>query len=98
MAAAGVAQAGGTLIALPQRLTMSDASAELARLAPLLQAATEPVIDASPLQTLDTAAIALLLACQRQAASQGRVLRVTGAPAKLDQLAQLYGVQALLGL
>ena len=85
-------------IALPQRLTMSDAAAELARLGPLLQAASEPVIDASALQVLDTAALALLLACQRQVRARGLELRLTGAPRKLAQLAQLYGVEALLAL
>jgi phospholipid transport system transporter-binding protein len=87
-----------TPIALPERLTMSEARATLARLEPLLAAAAEPVIDASALIELDTAAVALLLDCQRQAHARGRVLRVTGAPAKLSQLAQLYGVDVLLGL
>ena len=87
-----------TPIALPQRLTMSEASAELARLQALLQAAAEPVLDASALQVLDTAAIALLLACQRDAAAAGRCLRVANAPPKLGQLARLYGVDTLLGL
>ena len=85
-------------IALPQRLTMSEASAELARLQPLLQAAAEPVLDASALQDLDTAAIALLLACQRDAAAAGRSLRIDKPPPKLGQLARLYGVESLLGL
>ena len=87
-----------TPIALPQRLTMSEASAELARLQPLLRAAAEPVLDASALQQLDTAAIALLLACQRDAAAAGRRLRVDNPPPKLGQLARLYGVESLLGL
>jgi phospholipid transport system transporter-binding protein len=47
---------------------------------------------------LDSAAVALLLDCQRQALARGKTLRVTGAPAKLGQLARLYGVEALLGL
>ncbi len=85
-------------LTLPVRLTMSDVSAELARLQPLLQAADDPVLDASALQDLDTAALALLMACQRQAGAAGRALRVTGAPPKLGQLARLYGVEALLGL
>jgi phospholipid transport system transporter-binding protein len=53
-------------------------------------------LDASPLRELDSAAIALLLACQRQARSQGRDLPVIGMPPKLRQLAQLYGVDGLL--
>ena len=87
-----------TTVALPQRLTMSEAAAELTRLQPLLQAADEPVLDASALQALDTAALALLLACQRQAAAGGRTLRLDNPPAKLSQLARLYGVESLLGL
>ena len=87
-----------TPIALPERVTMAEARATLARLRPLLAAADEPVIDASALVDLDTAAVALLLDCQRQAQAHGRALRVTGAPAKLGQLARLYGVEALLGL
>ena len=42
--------------------------------------------------------MALLLDCQRQAQDRGKTLRVTGAPAKLGQLARLYGVAELLGL
>ena len=87
-----------TPISLPERVTVSEARATLLRLQPLLAAADEPVIDASALQDLDSAAVALLLDCQRQAHARGRTLRVTGAPAKLGQLARLYGVEALLGL
>jgi phospholipid transport system transporter-binding protein len=87
-----------SVIALPARLTMGDARAALAALAPHLQASDAPVIDASPLQDLDTAAVALLLECRRQAAAAGRTLQITGAPPKLAQLAQLYGVAPLLGL
>ena len=87
-----------TAIALPERVTMAEARATLAHLQPLLAAADEPVLDASALQDLDSAAVALLVDCQRQALARGKTLRVTGAPAKLGQLARLYGVEALLGL
>ena len=87
-----------TTIALPARVTMNDARATLAQLQPLLQAADAPVIDASPLVELDTAALALLLDCRRQVLARGVALRITGAPPKLQQLATLYGVGELLGL
>jgi len=90
-----------TSIALPERLTIAEASATLAQLAAQLaesrQGADPPVLDASALQQLDTSALAVLLACQRQAAALGQPLRVVSAPAKLMQLAQLYGVESLLG-
>ena len=85
-------------IPLPERLTMADARATLAQLLPALRGAAVPVIDAGPLKELDSAAVALLLECRRQAAAAGRPLTVTNAPAKLAQLAQLYGVAGLLGL
>ena len=87
-----------TAITLPERVTMADARATLLRLQPQLAATDQPVIDASALQDLDSAALALLLDCQRQAHAHGKTLQVTGAPAKLGQLARLYGVEALLGL
>ena len=85
-------------IALPERLTISEASTTLARLLPLLQAAEVLELDASALQQMDSSAVAVLLACQREAALLGRPLQVSGAPPKLKQLAQLYGVESLLGL
>jgi len=87
-----------TTIALPERVTMSEARATLARLAPLLAQAQAPEIDAAALLELDTAALALLLECGRQAAARGQRLRIVGAPPKLAQLAQLYGVDGLLAL
>ncbi len=85
-------------IALPARITMGTARAARAQLQPLLQASTAPVIDASGLVDLDTAALALLLDCRRQAQARGQALQLVGAPAQLAQLAQLYGVADLLGL
>ena len=85
------------VIALPATLTMNDARATRAALAVQLAAAQAPVIDASGLQVLDTAALAVLLDCRRQVLALGRTLTITGVPPKLRQLAQLYGVDALLG-
>ena len=87
-----------SVISLPERLTMAEARATLAQLTPLLASADQPVIDASPLRELDSAAVALLLSCQREAQARGKRLRIDGAPAQLGQLAQLYGVSELLGL
>ncbi len=91
------AAGAATVIALPATLTMNDARATRAALATQLASAESPVIDASGLQVLDTAALAVLLDCRRQAAALGRTLRITGVPPKLLQLAQLYGVDPLLG-
>ena len=56
------------------------------------------VVDASPLVDFDSAALAVLLQARRQADAAGRGFELRGAPPKLVQLAQLYGVAAVLGL
>lgn len=53
-------------------------------------------IDASGLQQFDSAALAVLLECQRLAQAWGKGFAVRNAPAKLADLARLYGVDALL--
>jgi phospholipid transport system transporter-binding protein len=83
---------------LPERLTMSEGRATLEALLPKLKTATITELNASNLQVFDSAAVALLLACQRQAHSQGQSLIVAGASDKLRNLAHLYGVSELLAL
>lgn len=87
-------------LALPERLTMEHASAALAPLqAALRSAGTGPVaLDASGLQTFDTAAVAVLLELARDAQGRGQTLTVHGAPQNLRALAALYGVDGLLTL
>jgi phospholipid transport system transporter-binding protein len=84
---------------LPATLTLDSAAAALDRLR--ADAAGSPgvlAIDASALTQFDTATLALLLQARRLAQAAGRGVDVRGAPPKLAQLAQLYGVAELLGL
>lgn len=85
---------------LPPTLTLEVVVAVLDRLQAQPSAADRDAltIDASALQVFDTAALAVLLQARRLAQSRGQAWRVRGAPAKLAQLAQLYGVAELLGL
>ena len=92
------APSSSAALALPAVLTMGEARQTMAQLATALPAVASATIDASTLQTLDTAAIAVLLQCRRLAAAAGKPLKITAAPDKLGQLARLYGVEALLGL
>lgn len=86
-------------IRLPATLTMPTARAALAEVsARLAQAGPAAEVDASGLVDLDTAALAVLLDCSRQARARGQALAVTGAPPKLAQLATLYGVDGLLAV
>lgn len=54
------------------------------------------VVDASNLRQFDSAALAVLLDCQRSAEASGKTFAVRHLPAKLAALAALYGVDALL--
>jgi len=55
-------------------------------------------IDLAGVTTVDSAAVALLLAWQRAAAGQGKRLTFLGIPPGLASLADLYGVGGLLQL
>ena len=79
----------------PTSITMADAGSALSEgLDAIAQGATE--IDLSRLTGFDSSAVSAVLAWQRVAAEQGAALRITGLPAGLRSLAQLYGVDALL--
>lgn len=86
---------------LPATLTLAQASATAASLRAALERGPGGVaweIDAQALAEFDTAALSVLLELQRTAHARGVELALTGAPAKLRQLAALYGVDALIGL
>ena len=84
---------------LPASATLEHAAA-LAELLPAALAEGEgPLqVDASALTAFDTSTIALLMQARRLAGASGRGFEVLGAPAKLTELARLYGVEELLAL
>jgi len=87
------------MLLLPVTLTADEAADTLRLLTHAMQtegSAGDVVVDATPLQQLDSAALAVLLEIQRLADAWGRPFSVRGAPAKLLALARLYGVDALL--
>jgi phospholipid transport system transporter-binding protein len=53
-------------------------------------------VDGAALQHFDSSALAVLLECQRMARAKGRAFAVQSLPAKLTDLARLYGVDGLL--
>ena len=54
------------------------------------------VLDASALTQFDSSALAVMLACRRAAMAAGKTFTVQGLPARLGQLAGLYGVAELV--
>jgi phospholipid transport system transporter-binding protein len=85
------------VLTLPAVLTHA-ASAAFARGLPqaMQSQPAEVVADASALQQFDSSALAVLLECRRQALAAGKTFSVHGAPARLLELAGLYGVEALI--
>lgn len=85
------------MLTLPPVLT-HGASAAFARSLPqaVQSQAGELVADASALQQFDSSALAVLLECRRQALAAGKAFSVHGAPARLRELASLYGVAELI--
>ncbi len=84
---------------LPSSTTLADVPALLKPLQQAVGSGKGPVqLDASEMQNFDTSALALLMQGHRLARAAGREFSVVGAPAKLVQLAQLYGVEELLSL
>jgi phospholipid transport system transporter-binding protein len=86
------------MLLLPATLTALEARATLRMLSQALRSEPESgvVVDASALQHFDSAALAVLLDCQRQAQAWGRAFSVRQPPPKLAELAKLYGVDVLL--
>jgi phospholipid transport system transporter-binding protein len=60
--------------------------------------AGDSTIDLAGVTSVDSAAVALLLAWQRAASGQGKRLNFVGVPSGIVGLASLYGVDALLGV
>lgn len=81
---------------LPVRLTHAEAGDYLSRCAAAAPSAGEWALDASTLAEFDSSVLAVLLALRRRALAAGATLRVSGLPARLRDLAALYGVSALL--
>ncbi|WP_372529016.1 lipid asymmetry maintenance protein MlaB [Piscinibacter sp.] len=86
------------MLLLPATLTMPVARDTLRMLSQAFKQEPDTgiVVDASGLQQFDTAALAVLLECQRVAQAWGKGFAVRHAPPKLLALARLYGVDAVL--
>ncbi len=55
------------------------------------------IVDLSRIEAVDSAGVALLLAWERRAATEGKPIAFANLPPSLASLAQLYGVEELLG-
>jgi phospholipid transport system transporter-binding protein len=86
------------MLTLPAHLTHEQAvpTSLALRLALSGEADVTVVVDASGLQTFDSSALAVLIACRREVLASGKRFAVRGLHQRLRQLAGLYGVEPLL--
>ena len=86
------------LLTLPPDLRHSNASDCLVKLRAQIRNShdLEVEIQAGQLTDFDSSALAVLLACRREAESLSKTLKFKQFPAKLRELALLYGVSELL--
>jgi phospholipid transport system transporter-binding protein len=86
------------MLVLPAELTHDVAVACARMLAQGLRMQAEPAVvaDAGALTRFDSSVLAVLLECRREALALGKTFSVCRMPAKLRELATLYGVAELL--
>lgn len=86
------------MLSLPAVLTHAQASACLSGQLAALRAepSAEVCVDASKLDQFDSSALAVLLAFRRETQALGKRFVVQGLPARLQNLASLYGVAELI--
>ena len=86
------------MLLLPATITVREARDVQRMLAQALKSEPDSgvVIDAGNLHQFDSAALAVLLECQRAADGWGKPFALRNAPPKLAALARLYGVDVLL--
>lgn len=86
------------MLVLPEVLTLREANVTWQMLEQSIRTddAATLTVDASSLRSFDTAAVAVLLECRRQARIWNKGFEVHGAPDKLNELVRLYGVESLL--
>lgn len=88
------------MLVLPADLTRGQANACLQMLVQGLRALTDQqavvVVDAGALARFDSSALAVLLQLRRESQAQGKRLAIEAMPARLLDLATVYGIAQLL--
>jgi phospholipid transport system transporter-binding protein len=86
------------MLVLPAELTHDQAPACSRMLAQALRSEGEATVvaDAGALEHFDSSALAVLLDCRREALARGKSFAVARMPARLRELASVYGVVGLL--
>jgi phospholipid transport system transporter-binding protein len=72
-------------------VTIETVPGMLDELRPLIQSGVD-TLDCSGIQNVDSSALGLIFSCRREARNKQQILRIASLPAKLMNLASLYGV------
>lgn len=81
----------GNVCRLSGDITLDTVPRILEQLQPLIQSGVD-TLDCSAIQSVDSSALGLIFSCRRAALQKKQELRITGLPARLLNLASLYGV------
>ena len=86
------------MLVLPSELTHRQAGACSRMLAQGIRSSPQSAVvaDAAALVQFDSSALAVLLECRREALALGKTFSVRDLPARLRELAVLYGVAEML--
>ena len=86
------------VLVLPRELTQAQAGACLSMLVQGMrsESGSSVEVDASALDRFDSSAIAVLLEFRRNCLAQGKTMLIRALPARLADLAGLYGLNELL--
>ena len=86
------------MLVLPAQLTHDQATACCRMLSQAIKADPAPAVvaDAGALEQFDSSALAVLLDARREALANGKSFAVAHMPARLRELASVYGVAALM--
>jgi phospholipid transport system transporter-binding protein len=85
------------VLELPAQLTQTTATACLRDLSAAVRTQpAEVVVSAAGLGRFDSAALAVLLSLRREALALGKTFALANTPARLADLARLYGIETLL--
>jgi phospholipid transport system transporter-binding protein len=81
----------GNVCRLSGDITLDTVPRILEQLLPLIQSGVD-TLECKEMQNVDSSALGLIFSCRREALKKSQVLKISGLPARLFDLASLYGV------
>jgi phospholipid transport system transporter-binding protein len=86
----------GNVFRLSGDITLDTVPQILEQLRPLIQSGVD-TLDCTDIKSVDSSALGLIFSCRREAYKTKQTLKIKGLPARLSNLAALYGVADQVG-